>query len=56
MASDQGKSELIGGGLPGTGGDFVDPNDVEGHVRRPVPDGAKNAPGPTDSTPDGSDT
>ena len=56
MASDQGKSELIGGGLPGTGGDFVDPNDVEGHVRRPMPDGAKNAPGPTDSTPDGSDT
>ncbi len=31
MASDQGKSELIGEGLPGTGGDFVDQNDVEGH-------------------------
>ena len=33
MASDQGKSKLFGEGLPGTGGDFVDPNDVEGHVR-----------------------
>ena len=31
MASDQGKSQLFGEGLPGTGGDFVDPNDVEGH-------------------------
>jgi hypothetical protein len=58
MASDQGKSELIGGGLPGTGGDFVDPNDVEGHGNPPKPEslgapkpeslGAPNAPGPTD--------
>ena len=28
---DQGKSELFGEGLPGTGGDFIDPGDVEGH-------------------------
>jgi hypothetical protein len=56
MASDKGTSELFGEGLPGTGGDFVDPNDVEGHVRHPEPDGAKNAPGPTVSTPDDSDT
>lgn len=59
MASDKGTSELFGEGLPGTGGDFVDPKDVEGHVRPPKPEslgaprpeslGAPVAPGPTDS-------
>jgi hypothetical protein len=52
MASDKGTSELFGEGLPGTGGDFVDPNDVEGHKSgAPEPEslGAPNAPGPTDS-------
>ena len=52
MASDKGTSELFGEGLPGTGGDFVDPNDVEGHKSGgPEPEllGAPNAPGPTDS-------
>ena len=46
MASDQGKSELFGEGLPGTGGDFVDPNDVEGQSVQSKPEGAKNAPRP----------
>ena len=57
MASDQGKSELFGEGLPGTGGDFVDPNDVEGHVRLTESDplGAKAAPDPTDTEPGESD-
>ena len=31
MASEQGKGKLFGEGLPGTGGDFIDPNDTEGH-------------------------
>ena len=35
---DKGKSELFGEGLPGTGGDYVDPNDVEGHVRLTEPE------------------
>ena len=40
MASDQDKSKLFGEGLPGTGGDFIDPNDTEGHVRHnEQPDG-----------------
>ena len=54
MASDKGKSELFGEGLPGTGGDFVDPNDVEGHVRltESEPLGGIDAPGPTDSQSD----
>jgi len=54
MASDQGKSQLFGEGLPGTGGDFVDPNDVEGHVRLTdsEPLGVTDAPGPTDSSAD----
>ena len=65
MASDQGKSKLFGEGLPGTGGDFVDPKDVEGHVRlteseplgAPKPEslGAPNAPGPTDGRSDDDD-
>lgn len=33
MASEQGKGKLFGEGVPGTGGDFIDPNDTEGHVR-----------------------
>ena len=32
MADEQGKSKLFGEGLPGTGGDFIDPNDTEGHL------------------------
>ena len=57
MASDKGTSELFGDGLPGTGGDFVDPNDVEGHKSAtPEFEGAKHVPGPTDGTPDDSDT
>jgi hypothetical protein len=31
MASEQGKGKLFGEGVPGTGGDFIDPNDTEGH-------------------------
>jgi hypothetical protein len=31
---DQGKSELFGEGLPGTGGDYTDSGDTEGHKRR----------------------
>jgi hypothetical protein len=43
MADKQGKSELIGEGVPGTGGDFIDPNDTEGHVRfaDDAPDGPR---------------
>ena len=33
MADEQGTSKLFGDGLPGTGGDFIDPNDTEGHVK-----------------------
>ena len=57
MADEQGKSKLFGEGLPGTGGDFIDPNDTEGHVRyaEPTPTGL-DEPGPTDSRPDDSDT
>ena len=57
MASDKGTSELFGEGLPGTGGDFVDPNDVEGHVRLTdsEPLGLKNAPSPTDGGADKDD-
>jgi hypothetical protein len=64
MASDKGTSELFGEGLPGTGGDFVDPKDVEGHggpepeslgAPRPESLGAPNAPGPTDGRPDDDD-
>jgi hypothetical protein len=29
--NDQGKSNVFGEGLPGTGGDFIDTNDTEGH-------------------------
>src|SRR5215204_6566280 len=32
MADDQAKSKLFGESLPGTGGDFIDTNDVEGHM------------------------
>ena len=50
MASDKGTSKLFGEGLPGTGGDFVDPNDVEGHLgpTDSEPLGATDAPAPTD--------
>jgi hypothetical protein len=33
MTDEQGKGKLFGEGLPGTGGDFIDPNDTEGHVK-----------------------
>jgi hypothetical protein len=53
MADDQGTSKLFGEGLPGTGGDFIDPNDTEGHARlaEPTPTGL-DEPGPTDSARD----
>ena len=44
--TDQGKSELFGEGLPGTGGDFIDPGDVEGHHRILVTDGDEDVPAP----------
>ena len=57
MADQQGKSKLFGEGLPGTGGDFIDTNDTEGHVKlhddEPAPAGAADAPGPTDSLDEG---
>ncbi len=55
MAGDESKSKLFGEGLPGTGGDFVDPKDVEGHRSDPTQDGppgvrifGENQPGRTD--------
>ena len=47
---DQGKSELFGEGLPGTGGDFIDPGDVEGHKRMPFDDGSEAGPAPVRTT------
>jgi hypothetical protein len=44
--SDQDKSQLFGEGLPGTGGDFIDGNDTEGHARNP------RLPGVTDGGPE----
>jgi hypothetical protein len=32
MADEQGTGKLFGEGLPGTGGDFIDQNDTEGHA------------------------
>ena len=57
MADEQGKSRLFGDGLPGTGGDFIDPNDTEGHGTHaePTPTGL-DEPGPTDSRHDEDDT
>jgi hypothetical protein len=43
---DQGKSELFGEGLPGTGGDFIDPGDVEGHRRILMNDSGEVGPAP----------
>ncbi len=43
---DQGKSELFGEGLPGTGGDFIDTGDVEGHKRTRFDDGGEVGPAP----------
>jgi hypothetical protein len=33
-SNEQGKNKLFGEGLPGTGGDFIDENDTEGHRNR----------------------
>jgi hypothetical protein len=51
MANEQGKSRLFGEGLPGTGGDFIDPNDTEGHGTPAEPQTVRTAdqPRPTDS-------
>jgi len=51
MANQQDKSKLFGEGLPGTGGDYLDPNDTEGHMGRtePKPAGNSDEPRPTDS-------
>ena len=50
MADDKGTSQLFGESLPGTGGDYLDTNDVEGHM------GNKNItpmPPSADGDPDG---
>ncbi|HEY3335514.1 MAG TPA: hypothetical protein VGK16_09810 [Candidatus Limnocylindrales bacterium] len=48
MADDKGTSQLFGESLPGTGGDFIDTNDVEGHMGNkygtPVPPSADGEP------------
>ena len=65
MADDKGTSQLFGESLPGTGGDFIDTNDVEGHMGNkhitPMPpsaDGPEGNRGPGGHIPtlDGSDT
>ena len=69
MADDKGTSQLFGESLPGTGGDYIDTNDVEGHMANkhitPMPpsaDGGDGSPegnrGPGGHIPnvDGSDT
>ena len=69
MADDKGTSQLFGESLPGTGGDYIDTNDVEGHMTNkhitPMPpsaDGGDGSPegnrGPGGHIPtlDGTDT
>ena len=69
MADDKGTSQLFGESLPGTGGDYIDTNDVEGHMANkhitPMPpsaDGGDGSPegnrGPGGHIPtlDGTDT
>ena len=65
MADDKGTSQLFGESLPGTGGDYIDTNDVEGHMGNkhitPMPpsaDGPEGNRGPGGHIPtlDGGDT
>ena len=48
MADDKGTSQLFGESLPGTGGDYLDTNDVEGHMGNkhitPMPPSADGGP------------
>ena len=48
MADDKGTSQLFGESLPGTGGDYIDTNDVEGHMTNkhitPMPPSADGGP------------
>ena len=48
MADDKGTSQLFGESLPGTGGDYIDTNDVEGHMTNkhitPTPPSADGGP------------
>ncbi|HEU0242575.1 MAG TPA: hypothetical protein VFQ75_01640 [Candidatus Limnocylindrales bacterium] len=48
MADDKGTSQLFGESLPGTGGDYIDTNDVEGHMGNkhitPMPPSADGGP------------
>jgi hypothetical protein len=54
VADDNGRSQLFGESLPGTGGDFIDTNDVEGHMNNEIDSKHENdnAPGLTDSDTD----
>ena len=65
MADDKGTSQLFGESLPGTGGDYIDTNDVEGHMANkhitPMPPSADGGPDDFNNKPlipgaDGSDT
>ena len=48
MADDKGTSQLFGESLPGTGGDYIDTDDVEGHMTNkhitPTPPSADGGP------------
>ena len=48
MAEDKGTSQLFGESLPGTGGDYIDTDDVEGHMGNkhitPMPPSADGGP------------
>jgi hypothetical protein len=48
MADDKGTSQLFGESLPGTGGEYLDTNDVEGHMGNkhitPMPPSADGGP------------